>query len=87
MKIKDKLNLNIGISFITAIILFAVILISSNIVTEENRAHVLFREIYKAVAELDSVKYEYCYQYITLTVINLTLSLSIPKFNYKGDIL
>lgn len=59
MKIKDKLNLNIGISFITAIILFAVILISSNIVTEENRAHVLFREIYKAVAELDSVKYEY----------------------------
>lgn len=59
MKIKDRLNLDIRISFITVIILFAVILISSNMVTEENRTHLLFREIYKAVTELDSIKYEY----------------------------
>ena len=59
MKIKDRLNLIIGISFITVIILFAVISISSNIITKENRTHALFHEIYKAVTELDSIKYEY----------------------------
>jgi len=59
MKIKDKLNLGIGISFITTIILLVVILISSNTITKENRTHALSLEIYKAATELDSIQYEY----------------------------
>lgn len=59
MKIVNRLNLIIGTSFITVIILFAVILINSNTISKENRTHVLFDQIYKAVAELDLVKYEY----------------------------
>lgn len=59
MKIINRLNLIIGISFITIIILFAVILINLNTITKEDRTHHLFHEIYKAVTELDLVKYEY----------------------------
>lgn len=59
MKIINRLNLIIGISFITIIILFAVILINLNTITKEDRTHHLFHEINKAVTELDLVKYEY----------------------------
>jgi len=59
MKIKDKLNLGIGISFITTIILLVVILISSNTITKENRTHALSLEMYKAATELNSIQYEY----------------------------
>ena len=52
MKIVNRLNLIIGTSFITIIILFAVILINSNTISKENRTHVLFDQIYKAIKEL-----------------------------------
>jgi len=59
MKIIDRLNLIIKISFISAIILSIVVSINLNMLIKENRVNKLFHEIYEGVTELEIIKFEY----------------------------
>lgn len=59
MKIIDRLNLIIKISFISAIILSIVVSINLNMLIKENRVNKLSHEIYEGVTELEIIKFEY----------------------------
>jgi len=59
MKIINRLNIIIKISFIAIIILSIVVLISLNTTIKENRVNELSQGIYKGVTELEIIKFEY----------------------------
>jgi len=59
MKIIDRLNIIIKISFIAVIILSIVVLISLNTMIKENRVNEMSQGIYKGVTELEIIKFEY----------------------------
>ncbi len=59
MKIKNRLYISAGFSIILVVILFSVVLVTSDRIAEEDRKHLLLMNVSGGIAELDIVTYEY----------------------------
>jgi len=59
MKIKNRLYMSAGISVILVVILFSLVMVTSDRMAEENRKHQLLMDVRGAIAELDIITYDY----------------------------
>ncbi len=59
MKIKNRLYMSAGFSIILVVILFSVVLVTSDRIAEEDRKHQLLTNVSGGIAELDLVTYDY----------------------------
>ncbi len=59
MKIKKRLYISAGISIVLVVTLVSLVFVTSGRIAEGNEKHQLLMNVYKSVAELDIVTYDY----------------------------